>query len=249
MSKLRRSRPEAPPTPTAPPVPSAWAHAHLRATGADREFAPIIPFCRKARQNPRHLSPACGNAPPHAAGAQRHAPAHQLFARPRQHPFAGIRYSTGGIGSGILFFRARVAEWQTRRSQKPLSHDVRVRLSPRAPLFPSIYFPVRRQCASSPEHGFLGSSATQQLRTCGFASRRFARHRFAASLQTPPLANAISPPASHARLLAPTTTQPSGPSPSQIFPTGFARTMHASSRHFRPTRPASQHILPSAASR
>lgn len=31
--------------------------------------------------------------------------------------------------------RARVAEWQTRRSQKPLSKDVRVRLSPRAPLF------------------------------------------------------------------------------------------------------------------
>ena len=157
MSKLRRSRPEAPPTPTAPPVPSAWAHAHLRATGADREFAPIIPFCRKARQSPRHLSPACGNAPPHAAGAQRHAPAHQLFARPHQHPFAGIRYSTGRIGSGILFFRARVAEWQTRRSQKPLSHDVRVRLSPRAPL-----------PGPSPLRISSRTRLSRRLRACGF---------------------------------------------------------------------------------
>ena len=33
----------------------------------------------------------------------------------------------------MLELHARVAEWQTRRSQKPLSHDVRVRLSPRAP--------------------------------------------------------------------------------------------------------------------
>ena len=41
--------------------------------------------------------------------------------------------STGHGASGILGCCARVAEWQTRRSQKPLFNDVRVRLSPRAP--------------------------------------------------------------------------------------------------------------------
>ena len=44
-----------------------------------------------------------------------------------------IRLSTGTAWSGILSCCARVAEWQTRRSQKPLFNDVRVRLSPRAP--------------------------------------------------------------------------------------------------------------------
>lgn len=54
-------------------------------------------------------------------------PVSLLFARALK-----FRFALSGT-SGIIRFRARVAEWQTRRSQKPLSKDVRVRLSPRAP--------------------------------------------------------------------------------------------------------------------
>ena len=41
---------------------------------------------------------------------------------------------TNSIVLGIMQFCARVAERQTRRSQKPLSKDVRVQIPPRAPL-------------------------------------------------------------------------------------------------------------------
>lgn len=41
---------------------------------------------------------------------------------------------TNSIVLGIMQFYARVAERQTRRSQKPLSKDVRVQIPPRAPL-------------------------------------------------------------------------------------------------------------------
>ena len=54
-------------------------------------------------------------------------PVSLLFARALKFRFALSETS------GIIRFRARVAEWQTRRSQKPLSKDVRVQISPRAP--------------------------------------------------------------------------------------------------------------------
>lgn len=41
---------------------------------------------------------------------------------------------TNSLVLGIMQFCARVAERQTRRSQKPLSKDVRVQIPPRAPL-------------------------------------------------------------------------------------------------------------------
>ena len=41
---------------------------------------------------------------------------------------------TKSLGLGIIQFCARVAERQTRRSQKPLSKDVRVQIPPRAPV-------------------------------------------------------------------------------------------------------------------
>ena len=41
---------------------------------------------------------------------------------------------TNSLVLGIIQFCARVAERQTRRSQKPLSKDVRVQIPPRAPL-------------------------------------------------------------------------------------------------------------------
>ena len=55
------------------------------------------------------------------------------------------------VAFAIIHVRARVAEWQTRRSQKPLWKHVRVRISPRAPATTRRVHPwARLFCAWAP---------------------------------------------------------------------------------------------------
>ena len=107
-----------------------WAHTD----GFGRKgSSPARELCERLRMRELVARGHGGNgrlaARPFGAGRSRAKGGRpRLECRPSgKSPFSPPR------ASGIIHPCARVAEWQTRRSQKPLSKDVRVRLSPRAP--------------------------------------------------------------------------------------------------------------------